>query len=141
MNAKFESSYRSSKTGNIVYRYLVSGTAAEIESYKVTQGSHLVNDEKSGKPFWFTINYSLPQVKLIITRKGSVIADMSALQQANSLIAQFPGPLGDAIAKLTAEQALGRTSAPAAQTAPVAEAAPAPVEEPAEADTDLDEQP
>ena len=136
MNAKKLNSYRSQKTGNIVYRYEVSGTVTELENYKVSQGANYVESDTTGKPLWFTTRYAGENAKLIITGKGNVIADMSEYEQANSLIAQFPGPLGDAIAKATAEKMLGKAKVAAA---PVANAVNtvAEVEIPA-ADTDLD---
>ena len=135
MKARKLNSYRSSKSGNIVYRYEVSGTTTELENYKVSQGEKYVESDTTGKPLWFTTRYAGESVNLIITGKGNVIADMSEIEQANSLISQFPGPLGDAIAKATAEKILGSAKA----VAPVANAVNtvAEVEIPA-ADTDLD---
>ena len=135
MKARKLNSYRSSKSGNIVYRYEVSGTTTELENYKVSQGNNYVESDTTGKPLWFTARYAGESVNLIITGKGNVIADMSEIEQANSLIAQFPGPLGDAIAKAIAEKILGSAKA----VAPVANAVNtvAEVEIPA-ADTDLD---
>ena len=135
MKARKLNSYRSSKSGNIVYRYEVSGTATELENYKVSQGNNYVESDTTGKPLWFTTRYAGESVNLIITGKGNVIADMSEIEQANSLIAQFPGALGDAIARATAERLLGNVK-PVAATAPVANTV-AEVEIPA-ADTDLD---
>ena len=134
MKAKFLGSYRNGN-GNLVFRYEVNGTATEIENYKVSQGDNYRESDTTGKPLYFTSRFVGNDAKLIITSKGKVVADMSELEQANSLIAQFPGPLGDAIAKATAEKILGSTKA----VAPVANAVNtvAEVEIPA-ADTDLD---
>lgn len=112
MRAKFLGSYRNAN-GNLVFRYEVSGTVTEIENYKVSQGDNYRESDTTGKPLYFTSRYVGDNAKLIITSKGKVVADMSELEQANSLIAQFPGPLGDAIAKATAEKILGGNKAAA----------------------------
>ena len=106
MNVKFKNSYRSAK-GNTVFRYAVSGTATQLETYKNAQGENHRLDEATGEPIWFTTRFIGTTGKLIATSKGKIVPDMSAYEQAKSLSEQFGGNFGAEIAKLAAAQLLG----------------------------------
>jgi len=119
MNVKFKNSYRSAK-GNTVFRYAVSGTATQLESYKTAQGENHRIDDATGEPIWFTTRFIGTTGKLIVTSKGNIVPDMSAYEQAKSLSEQFGGNFGAEIAKLAAAQLLGTgNSAPVAAPASV----------------------
>jgi hypothetical protein len=134
MNVSLLRTYRAPKTGNPVFVYKVSGSAADLEAYAQAQGEfHRVDDD--GHPLWFTTRCIGDSGQLIITSKGNVVADMSRFDQAASLAAQYGGNFGEALANATVAQILG-TSVPqasAAQSAPEAESQPK-VESPSEDD-------
>jgi len=107
MKAIFERSYVKSGTGNDVYVYSVEGTDTELANYKKAQGKNYREDKESGKALWFSSRYSGEVADLIITSKGSVIADMSEMRKQASLVAQFGGNLGQAMAEAAAAKLLG----------------------------------
>lgn len=115
-------SYRS-KNGNPTFVYTVSGSATELAAYKEAQGQFYREDD-NGKPLWFTTRCIGDNGKLIITTNGNIVPDMSEFDKAASIVAQYGGNLGEAIAKASAAKLLGITPdepAPVAQqAAPVA---------------------
>lgn len=120
MNVKFKGSYRSAK-GNTVFRYAVSGTPAQLESYKKAQGDNYREDDSTGEPLWFTTRFIGNNGKLVLTSKGTIVPDMSAYEQADSLAKQYGGNFGQELAKMAAAQLLGSSNnasvvAPAAVT-------------------------
>ena len=56
MKANLDSSYYSKKKGCKMFRYVLSGTSDEIETYKVIAGEGYRENE-NGQSLWFTRNY------------------------------------------------------------------------------------
>lgn len=119
MKVKLLRSYRSKK-GNPTFVYEVDGTEAQLAEYKRIQGGFFREDEATGKALWFTTRCIGQTGTLIITTNGNIVPDMSKLDQAASIVAQYGGNLGESIANAAAADFLG-LSAPAA-SAPVASA-------------------
>jgi len=105
MKVKLLRSYRS-RNGNVVFVYAVTGSAAQIEAYKVSMGENLREDE-SGNPLWFTTRCIGQTGSLIITTNGNVVPDMSKYDQAASLAAQYGGNFGAELAKAAAQSLIG----------------------------------
>ena len=107
-----------SKNGNKVFVYSVSGTKEELAKFKSAMGDNYRQAE-DGTPLWFTTRSAGNSAELIITPNGKVIADMSAFDQAASLAKQYGGNLGDALAKAAVDQLLkGTSSSVASVTSP-----------------------
>ena len=81
MKASYLRSYRKQETGNLVFVYKVDGSKEELESYKKAQGEYHTIDKKDGV-LWFSPQFSGPEVSLIITSKGKVVADLSQFDMA-----------------------------------------------------------
>ncbi len=111
MKAEYVGSYRSKNKGVPVFRYEVSGTKEELESYELAQGDNFRKTEDD-KPLFFTTRFAGNDVDLIITQNDKVIADMSRFEAAASLAKQYGGDLGAELAKVAASQLLGGFSAP-----------------------------
>lgn len=109
-----------SKNGNRVFRYGVSGNAAELKEYKKTQGTFYREDSTTGTPLFFTPRFAGQETNLIITQSGKCVADMSAFDAAASLSEQYGGNFGQEIASSMAANLLG-IGTPAPTSAPVAE--------------------
>lgn len=111
MKASYLRSYRKQETGNLVFVYKVDGSKEELESYKKAQGEYHTIDKKDGV-LWFSPQFSGPEVSLIITSKGKVVADMSQFDMAQSLAEQYKGTeLGSEIAKQATAMLLGNMNA------------------------------
>lgn len=114
MNVKLARSYRS-KNGNTTFVYNVDGTTKEVEEFKTAQGDFYREDDKTGKPLWFTTRCIGNSGKLVITSKGKVVPDMSAFEQAASLAKQFGGNFGNELAKASVAKLLGNAPTEDAQ--------------------------
>ena len=114
MNVKLARSYRS-KNGNTTFVYNVDGTPAQVEEFKTAQGDFYREDDKTGKPLWFTTRCIGNSGKLVITSKGKVVPDMSAFEQAASLAKQFGGNFGNELAKASVAKLLGNAPTEDAQ--------------------------
>jgi len=99
MKANYVRSYRSTKSGNVVFVYSVEGTKKELEAYKEAQGENLVIDDTTGKPLYFTTKGFGKEGKLIITSKGNIVPDLSDFHMLNSMAEQFGGVLGQEIVR------------------------------------------
>jgi len=98
--------YRKKGTGKLVYVYQVLGSKADQDAYREAQGENLVEDPEDGL-LYHTVRFGGKNGHLIISQSGSINTDMSELDQAASLIDQFPGPLGNAIAAATVAKLMG----------------------------------
>lgn len=103
LQAKSNGSYRSSK-GNIVFRYLVSGSKSELAAYATAQGEHFRVDEETKKPVFFTTTFVADNVDLMITRKGRVIVDTSVQDKMQALAGGQAGVQAAFAALVAAEQ-------------------------------------
>ena len=112
MQANYERQY-TSKKGTDVFVYSVEGTDAELANYKKAQGKNFREDKETGKSLWFTTRYVGEITPLIITSKGSVIADLREMKKHASLVEQFGGNLGQAMANAAAASLLGTKPTPA----------------------------
>ena len=121
-------SYRSKK-GNPTFVYEVSGSASDLTAFETAQGDFHRTDVDTGKPLWFTTRCIGPKGTLIITSNGNVVPDMSAFDQAASLASQYGGNFGEQLAKMSAEQVLGKPSP----------SSPTPQEQPQPKEADEDE--
>jgi len=91
LTGKLLSSYRKKETGTVVYRYAVSGSAAEIKSYEESVGDQLKLDDSTGKPLYFTTRYVSDDIKILITAEGKAVTDDTEISKLASLVAQY-GP-------------------------------------------------
>jgi hypothetical protein len=120
MDIKSARSY-TSKNGNKVFVYQVTGSKEDLAKFKAAQGENY-RETEAGVALWFTTRSCGNSGKLIITTNGKVVPDMSAFDQAASLAKQFGGNLGEELAKIAAAQLLGgANTTPVAVTAPSAE--------------------
>jgi hypothetical protein len=123
MKVKFLRSYRSSKSGNVVFVYAVSGTEKELETFAAVQGEFHVVDETTGKPLWFSNKFIGDTGTLLVAQKsGKLFADMTEFDKIASLTEQYGGAFGQAIAQAATAQLFSKRAA-AVTTAvePVAE--------------------
>lgn len=104
--AKLAGSYRKPVTGTKVFRFLVSGTPTELQSFETAQGDNYRVDAETGKPMWFNTRYVGDTVSLIITSNNQVVADDTEMTKLQSLVEQF----GAETARLILMQQ-GKTSA------------------------------
>ena len=128
--------------GNLVYRYIVTGSKADIERYEELQGvEFLRHDEKTGAPLYFSSKSLGAQCPLVFTQHDKIVPDFSELNHLASLSAQFANtPLGAEIARAAAQKLVGDITGKGRSTssAPVADVAEAPV---LEDDADVTEAP
>ena len=128
--------------GNLVYRYIVTGSKADIERYEELQGvEFLRHDEKTGAPLYFSSKSLGAQCPLVFTQNDKIVPDFSELNHLASLSAQFANtPLGAEIARAAAQKLVGDITGKGRSTssAPVADVAEAPV---LEDDADVTEAP
>lgn len=124
-------SYRS-KNGNVTFVYTVKGSQTQLDEFKDAQGEYYREDDETGKPLFFTTRCIGDTGKLLITTNGKVVPDMSEFDKQASLVEQFGGNFGEALAQHAVAQLLGTKVAPA--PAPVKEERK--VEDPAPSDED-----
>lgn len=117
LNLSSRGQYRN-KRGTIVFRYAVKGTESALDAFEQAQGEYHVVDQDSGEVLYFTPRFAGKNATLIVTDEGKVYVDMSELEQQASLISQFGGNLGQAMAdafarKMSGGSASASTKAPA----------------------------
>lgn len=108
--------YRNKK-GTLVFRYKVTGSPDAMQAYEDAQGEFHVVDQESGDVLYFTPRFAGKTAVLIVTDEGRVYVDMSELEQQASLISQFGGNLGQAMADAFASK-LVSTGNPTTTNAP-----------------------
>jgi hypothetical protein len=89
LTAKLAGSYRKPVTGTKVFRFLVSGTEAELTEFETAQGDNYRVDAETGKPMWFNTRYVGDNIKLLITTNNQVVADDTEMSKLQSLVEQF----------------------------------------------------
>lgn len=89
LTAKFRDNYRKKVTGTPVFRYVVSGTDAELKEYETTQGNNFRQDDKTGEILWFSTRFVGDNVTLRINDNDTVSADDSELLKIQSMIEQY----------------------------------------------------
>lgn len=110
-----------SKNGNKVFVYAVSGTKEQLEKFKAAQGENY-REAEDGTALWFTTRSVGNAGELIITTNGKVVPDMSSFDQAASLAKQYGGNLGEELAKHAAAALLGKPTVEAPAPQPQAKA-------------------
>jgi len=123
MKVKLIRSYRS-KAGNVTFVYSVTGSKDQMEAYKTAQGEYY-RESDEGVALWFTTRCIGNTGNLIITTNGNVVPDMSAFDQAASLVAQYGGNFGQELAKSAVANLIGHASSSVAPTSVKEDAAPA----------------
>jgi hypothetical protein len=118
MNIIAQRSY-TSKQGNKVFVYAVSGTKEQLEKFKTASGE-FYREAEDGTPLWFTTRSVGNRGELIITTNGKIVPDMSKFDQAASLAKQYGGNLGEELAKHAAAALLGKPTEQAPQAQPEA---------------------
>jgi len=94
----FARQYRKKTTGKLVFVYNVKGTAAQLDEYRDTQGSFLVEDEK-GQPLFFTSRYVGEACPLVANHEGTgFYADTTTMDKQAAMVEQYGGNLGQALA-------------------------------------------
>ena len=127
--------------GNLVYRYIVTGSKADIERYEELQGPEFLrHDEKTGSPLYFSSKSLGAQCPLVFTQNDKIVPDFSELNHLASLSAQFADtPLGAEIARAAAQKLVGDITGKGRSTssAPVADITDTPVLDDDADDTDV----
>lgn len=121
LNLTSRGNYRNKK-GTRVFRYCVKGSADAMKAYESAQGEYYIVDAVSGESLYFTPRFAGKNATLIVTEEGKVYVDMSELEEQASLIEQFGGNLGQAIAHETAKAFVHGKSATATAPSPKVEA-------------------
>jgi hypothetical protein len=125
LKIQFQRSYRKAgKTpgapSRLTFVYLVVGTAEQLTQYRDTQGAYFRDDEK-GQPLFFTTRYAGETAMLTLNHAGTdYYVDNTAMDKQASLVAQYGGNLGQAIAMQIAAQASGIVQQPSPAASPAA---------------------
>ena|ERR1035437_4217658 len=91
-----------------VYVYTVAGTPAELKAYKTACKDRFVEDDK-GTPLYFTTKVLGRSIELgISTKSGNVFANTSEADNIANLANQYPGVLGQEIARQGASVILAK---------------------------------
>lgn len=109
-----DGSYRKQGTGTLVFRYKVTGSEAELQAFKDAQGEFYREDEDK-TPLWFSSRNCGKRTELCVSSKGKIFADMSELDAAANLAAQYGGNFGQELARLAASQLFGKSQPSATQ--------------------------
>lgn len=110
-----------SKQGNKVFVYAVSGTKEQLAKFKEASGE-FYRESEDGTPLWFTTRSVGDNGELVITTNGKIVPDMSKFDQAASLAKQYGGNLGEELAKHAASALLGKPNVEVPQAQPQAKA-------------------
>lgn len=85
----------------IVFVYKVTGTKSDLEKYEQIQsvGDHTCKDDKTGDYLWFTTRPVGLKGVLMISTNDKIYADSTATDLAGAMLKQYPGKLGEMLAK------------------------------------------
>ena len=121
LKLKFKRSYRS-QSGKTVFVYLVSGKAADVESYNNSCGDYLRTDDVTGQSLHFASSFAGNEATLVPNQDGDrYYIDRSEDDKVNSLIEQHAGTaLGAALAQAKAAELLAAMRSKGSVSAPVA---------------------
>ena len=120
MKGTFHSQYRSGN-GNLVNRYIVTGTPEEMVSYKKAQGENLRYDGgDENRPMFFSTRDYGQTVELLITSKGTVSA-IDGLDSLKELVKNETDPVLKALfaqkyVDAYAERSFAKKAAPVQRT-------------------------
>jgi hypothetical protein len=117
LKATLMGKYKSAKNGNIVKRYIVTGSKDALAEYKEIQGNNYVADDK-GRPLFFRSENDAqgkpyPSVMMIepnYRRDGYEMAFDTSYDDAE-FAASLPGAVGQAVAQEIAKDILARRRA------------------------------
>lgn len=90
----------------VVFVYEVSGTDEQLERYKELSGEHYRESEDK-KPVYFSTRYLGETGKILITTNDKIVADTSEFDKAVSIVSQYGGNLGNALAGAFAAKLMG----------------------------------
>lgn len=121
MKIKFQGSYRNAK-GNLVHRYLVSGTEEQLAEYKTVQGDNF-RETEAGIPLFFTVNPVGVNGTLSLNKKGTFSAVSADTTSAMAIASakQFGAEVEKAVAQRIADKLMSGSAAPVAIVAEVKE--------------------
>lgn len=105
LKVKFQRDYRSQK-GNVTFVYVVTGSPEALAEYERVQGEYARKDD-AGQLLYFTTRAMGLSGEIIITPNDKIVPNMTELNMAASLSAQFGGNLGQEMAKLHAAKLTG----------------------------------
>jgi hypothetical protein len=117
LTIEFQRSYRKAgKTpgapSRLIFVYRVTGTALQLTQFRDIQSANLREDDK-GNPIFFTSRYAGETAMLTLNHTGDdYYVDNTAMDKQASLVAQYGGNLGQAIAMQIASQATGIVQQP-----------------------------
>ncbi len=90
----------------VVFVYNVHGSEAELKQFETAQGEHLRKDDED-KPIFHTTRFVGDRSGLLITKNNHVIPDTTEFDKAESMVNQYGGNLGDALAQQLARKLTG----------------------------------
>ena len=130
LKATLMGKYKSAKNGNIVKRYVVTGSKDALAEYKEIQGTNYVADDK-GRPLFFRSENDAqgkpyPSVMMIepnYRRDGYEMAFDTTYDDAE-FAASLPGAVGQAVAEEIAKDILARRRALRSGTSGIITATP-----------------
>jgi hypothetical protein len=108
LKAQFKGNYKKRTLVNgeskliTVFTYNVNGTEEELKEYEEAQGEYYQIDDKTGKPLFFTTNYTGNSIDLIISPNGKVVADTSEFDKLKALVDSY----GEATTRLMMQKGL-----------------------------------
>lgn len=136
LSIKDQGSYRNKK-GTTVFRYSVHGKQEALDAYAEAQGEYFVKDEKLGV-LYFTPRYAGQNAKLVVNDEtGKVYVDDSEMQKQASIVSQYGGNLGEAMATAAAQKLMGGSAS--SSTSSTSSGSTEPENEPADENQGLDE--
>ncbi len=105
-----------------VFVYKITGTKSALARYEELQGDNYREDEETGDVLFFSTRYFGESGNIIITANDKIAPDLSAVKKQASLVNQFGGQIGEALAQKIADQLLGvKATTPPAETPVVTE--------------------
>lgn len=128
IKATFKRQYKpKGKAGQVNFVYHLSGTQAELAEFETIQGQYYRTDTvptATGTvtiPVWFSNKFVGDSCDLLKTSNNRFVADTSEFDKANSIVSQYGGSLGVALAEILANRlmpAKGSAPAPREQAKP-----------------------
>ena len=95
------------KNGKQVYRYVLTGTEAEVQQYIADKGTYY-RPHTDGRPLLFSPDFAGKECKVYRTAKGDYKVDLSEFKAIANLANQVGGVVGAELAKEAINSLLGR---------------------------------
>lgn len=109
MKIVYKRSYKKLNKQNqpiVVFVYEVSGTEDMLLKYKELSGDHYRVSEE-GVPVYFSTRFVGESGRLLITKNDKIVVDTSEFDKAMSIVQQYGGDLGAAMANMFAGKLIG----------------------------------